>query len=133
MVFMKVFQYTTSLGTEPYPLDRASIALMIWLSSWDTYRPYDPDYMNAFLMKPAHPAAEVAQQLDDVAAELQQFSSVENSLPLAAAIQSLPRTWILQMPYLFSGQVDVCQMGVSKIAIELSEFPGNAGPVGKAL
>ncbi|KAI0769886.1 hypothetical protein C8Q74DRAFT_856157 [Fomes fomentarius] len=131
MVFMKVFQYT-GLGPEPYPLDRASIALMIWLSNWDTYRSDDPDYMNAFLMEPAHSEAEVAQQLDDVAAELQQFSSVENSL-LAAAVQSLPRTCILQTPYLFSGQVDVYQMGLSRFGIELSEFPGNAGPVGTAL
>ncbi|KAI0758026.1 hypothetical protein C8Q74DRAFT_1302681, partial [Fomes fomentarius] len=56
----------------------------------------DPDYLNAFLMKPAHSEAEVAQQLD-------QFSSVENNPLLAAAIQSLPPICILQTPYLFSG------------------------------
>ncbi len=129
MVLMKVFQYTKITGT---PLDDASVALMIWQSNWDSYTPSDTDYMRSFMMTPADSEANVRQQLSQVSSDLQRFSAVENRL-VAAAVQSLPRTCTLAQPYLFSGQVDIYQMGMSRFGTEMLEFPGNAGPVGEAM
>lgn len=131
MVFMKIFQYT-SIPETPLPLDLASIAEMIWESDWDSYTPSDPDYMNSFMMTPANSLENVTAQLNGIYNQLQRFSDVENRL-LMAAVQSLPRTSILAKPYLFSGQVDIAQMGVDRFGIEMLEFPGNAGPVGTPL
>ncbi|PIL34298.1 hypothetical protein GSI_03073 [Ganoderma sinense ZZ0214-1] len=131
MVFMKVFQYTAMAET-PLPLDLPSIALMIWESKWDSYIPQNADYMSSFLMQPANAQDEVDVQLKQVHDELQRFSDVENRL-LAAAIAALPRTTILARPYLFSGQVDIYQMGMSRFGIGMLEYPGNAGPVTSAL
>ncbi|KAF9035071.1 hypothetical protein BDZ89DRAFT_983492 [Hymenopellis radicata] len=127
MVLMNVFQYTSITGT---PLDDASVALMIWESNWGSYTPSNADYMRSFMMTPADSEANVQQQLSTVSSDLQRFSAVENRL-VAAAVQSLPRTCILAQPYLFSGQVDIYQMGMSRFGVEMLEFPGNAGPVGK--
>lgn len=129
MVLLKVFQYTSIAGT---PLDDASVALMIWESNWGSYKPSDTDFMRSFMMKPAYSEANVQQQLRQVSSDLQRFSAVENRL-LAAGVESLPRTCILAKPYLFSGQVDIYQMGMSRFGVETLEFPGNAGPVGTAL
>ncbi|KAJ6510349.1 hypothetical protein C8R45DRAFT_963802 [Mycena sanguinolenta] len=131
MVFMKVFQYT-SIPKKPLPLDLASISLMIWESSWGTYNPQDEFYMNSFMMKPAKTQDEVTSQLQNVYAELQRFSDIQNRI-ISAALTSLPRTSIVSKPYLFSGQVDIYQMGMSRFGIEMLQFPGNAGPVGKVL
>ncbi|KAJ3790366.1 hypothetical protein GGU10DRAFT_303087 [Lentinula aff. detonsa] len=131
MVFMKVFQYT-SIDVTPTPLDLSSIASMIWESNWDSYKPSDSVFMNSFMMKPADEEADVQQQLKQVYQELHRFSDIQNHL-LAAAAHSLPRTCILAKPYLFSGQVDIYQMGMSRFGIEMLQFPGNDGPVGQAL
>ncbi|KAL0065529.1 hypothetical protein AAF712_007440 [Marasmius tenuissimus] len=131
MVFLKVFEYT-SIDQTPPPLDLRSLAQMIWQSNWKTYVPGNPDYMNSFMMKPAKTQLEVENQLTKVQSELHKFGDVENRL-FAAAVQSLPRTCILAKPYLFSGQVDIQQMGTSRFGIEMLEFPGNKGPVGNTL
>ncbi|KAI0712461.1 hypothetical protein C8Q76DRAFT_651968, partial [Earliella scabrosa] len=129
MVLMEVFRYTS---VPSFPLDRASIARVIWLSNWGTYCPSDATYMNSFMMQPAASEPDVAQQLSVVAPDLQHFSAVENRL-LAAAVRALPRTCTLATPYLFSGQVDIYQMGTSRFGIETLECPANAGPVGAPL
>ncbi|KAJ6510345.1 hypothetical protein C8R45DRAFT_386487 [Mycena sanguinolenta] len=132
MVFMKVFQYT-SIPETLLPLDLASISLMIWTSNWGgTYNPRDEFYMNSFMMKPAKTQDEVTSQLQNVYAELQHLSDIQNRI-ISAALLSLPRTSIVSKPYLFSGQVDIYQMGMSRFGIEMLQFPGNAGPVGKVL
>lgn len=131
MVFMQVFQYT-SIPPQPFPLDHPSISSMIFRSNWNDYKPSNPTYMRTFLMRPATSESQVAQQLRRVATELQRFSAVQNRL-LVAAAQALPRTCILAKPYLFSGQVDIYQMGMSRFGICFFQFPGNRGPVGTAL
>ena len=83
-------------------------------------------------MQTANSQNDVDSQLKSIYRELRRFSDVENRL-LTAAIHSLPRTCILSKPYLFSGQVDIYQMGMSRFGIEMLEFPGNAGPVSQAL
>ncbi|KAF7361209.1 hypothetical protein MSAN_01153000 [Mycena sanguinolenta] len=131
MVFMKVFQYT-SIPKNPLPLDLESISLMIWESDWDTYNPQDEDFMNSFMMKPAKTHDKVTSQLQRVHVELQRFSDIQNRV-ISAVLPSLPRTPIVSKPYLFSGQVDIFQMGMNRFGIEILQFPGNAGPVGRVL
>jgi hypothetical protein len=131
VVLMKIFEYT-SLGSAPYPLDQASIAAAIWESNWGTYTPQNVDYMNSFMMVPANSLQNVQNQLAQVAPALQTFSDVENRL-LCAAFQSLPRTSIVSEPQLFSGQVDISQLGTEHFGIEFLQCPLNDGPVGTPL
>ncbi|MGH8685346.1 MAG: hypothetical protein ACREUM_08365 [Nitrosospira sp.] len=125
MVLMKIFEYT-GIGSPPYPLDLSSIAAAIWQSNWDTYNPQNVDYMRSFMMVPANFRQNVFQQLQANYAALQNFSTVENRL-LAAAFQSMPRTGTEAMPQLFSGQVDVYQLGIEHFGIEFLQCPLNAG------
>ncbi|RYC65451.1 hypothetical protein CHU98_g732 [Xylaria longipes] len=131
MVLLKVFEYT-GIPPQPFPLDWNSIAEQIWTSNWDTYTPQDPDYMHSFMMTPAGSLGDVEAQLGNVASELHRLSTVENNL-LSAALQSLPRTSVFRHPQLFSGQVDISQMGLDHFGIEFLEYPLNDGPVGQEL
>ncbi|EEB91868.1 hypothetical protein MPER_09706 [Moniliophthora perniciosa FA553] len=129
MVLLEVFRYTS---VAQKPLDCSSVASMIFASNWGTYTPSNSDYMNSFMMQPASSKEDVERQLVHVSSDLQRFSDVENRL-LVAAVQSLPRTCILAKPYLFSGQVDIYQMGMGRFGVEMLEYPRNEGPVGPAL
>ncbi|KAF3921811.1 hypothetical protein AA313_de0204348 [Arthrobotrys entomopaga] len=130
-VFFKIFQYT-NVQSNPHPLDLASIAKAIYTSNWPPYTPNNTDYMSSFLMKPASSLKDVQNQLAKVVDRLYRFSEVENRL-LAAAAQSLPRTSIFQHRELFSGQIDISQLGSDVFGIELLESPLNNGPVGVPL
>lgn len=129
IVFFKIFAYTSVTGN---PLDLASIANAIWTSSWQTYIPQNPDYMNSFMMKPAYSLQDVTNQLNQVAPQLYQYNQAENNI-LTAAFLSMPRTSTLAKPQLYSGQVDISNLGTEHFAPEFLEFPGNAGPVGNPL
>ncbi len=123
-VFFRIFAYT---GVEGQPLDLPSIADAIWTSDWPPYVPSNADYMNSFMMVPANSYDEVYAQLLEVWPQLQTYNEAENRLA-AAAFQSLPRTSILAKPQLFSGQVDISNLGTEHFAPEFLQFPGNAGP-----
>jgi hypothetical protein len=123
-VFFKVFAYTY---LQEQPLDLASIANAIWSSDYPPYEPSNVNYMESFLMAPATSDEEVYTQLLNVYQELQAYNDAENRLA-AAAFQSLPRTSVLAKPHLFSGQVDISNLGPEHFAPELLQFPGNAGP-----
>jgi hypothetical protein len=131
MVLMKVFEYT-GVDQSPYPLDLDSVAQMIWESDWETFTASDQDFMRSFMMRPAKSLSEVTSQLRRVALDLQTFSAVENRL-LAAATYSLSRTSVHAAPLLYSGQVDIQQMGMDRFGIDFLEYPGNAGPVGERM
>lgn len=135
MVLFKIFQYTgvsSGIASLPHPLDRDSLALNIWQSNFSVYTPQDADYMRAFLMQPAHSLDNLTAQLDAVIDQVYNFSEIENRL-LAAAMQSMPRTPLASKPQLFSGQVDLEQLGTERFGIEFHECPLNEGPVGVEL
>lgn len=131
MVLLRIFAYT-AIDRSPTPLDLDSIASAIWASNWNTYNPQNVDYMRSFLMQPASSESDVRQQLGNVALMLQEFVAVESRL-LAAAFQSMPRTAVTAKPQLFSGQMDIYQLGVEHFGIEFLQCPLNAGPVGTPL
>lgn len=134
MVFLKIFEYSTytGVGQPPTPIDQHSIAEQIWKSNWPPYTAQDPDFMYSFMMKPSWSQLEVELQLKDNREMLHHFSNVENRL-LAAAIEALPRTSALDKPRLFSGQVDIYQLGRDHFGIEFLEYPGNKGPISESL
>ncbi len=129
MVFFKIFVYSSITEN---PLDLASIANAIWTSSWPPYVPQNEDYMNSFMMTPAQSLEEVTNQLNEVAPQLYQYNQAENNI-LTAAFLSMPRTSTLAKPQLYSGQVDISNLGTEHFATEFLEFSGNAGPVGNPL
>lgn len=131
MVFMKIFEYT-GLPPEPFPVDLKSIACEIWASNWESYTPQNMAFMRSFLMNPADSLDNVEVQLSFVVEVLQNFSSAENRL-LSAAMQALPRTSIFEHAQLFSGQLDIYQLGLDHFGIEFLECPLNDGPVGEEL
>lgn len=85
--------------------------------------------MNSFLMQPATSLADVQSQLSTVISTLLAFNASENSL-VTAGFLSLPRTSVLSQPLLYSGQMDIQNLGTEHFAAEFSESPLNNGPVG---
>lgn len=135
MTLFKIFQYTeidSGIASLPHPLDYESLSMKIWQSNFSTYTPKDPDYMRTFLMQPAHSLDHLEAQLYEVVDEVYSFSEIENRL-LAAAAQSMPRTSLASKSQLFSGQVDIQQLGTKYFGIEFYECPLNSGPVGVKL
>lgn len=127
IVLMKIFEYT-SIGESPYPLDLSNISKQIWDSNWGSYNPRNKDYMNSFMMSPAHSENEVMKQLETNHEKLQEFSNIENRL-IAAAIQSMPRTSTKLVPKLYSGQPSMNQLGLDHFGIEFLQCPLNSGPI----
>ncbi|KAI1266557.1 hypothetical protein F5Y18DRAFT_445008 [Xylariaceae sp. FL1019] len=134
MVLFKIFEYTSypEQGQQANPLDQHSIAEQIWLSNWDSFIPQNPSFMRSFMMKPAWSQLEVELQLIKNGDALRQFSDIENRL-LSAAMQALPRTSVVKCPILFSGQVDIRQLGTDHFGIEFLEHPFNEGPISRPL
>ena len=131
MVFMKIFEYT-SIPSQPFPLDKPSIAKAIWDSDWPPYVPSNESYMDSFLMRPSRSLEDVRVQLDSVAHQLHEFALAENRVLTTAAL-ALPRTSVLAVPRLFSGQPDISNLTLSQFGAEFLEFPGNEGPVDQSL
>jgi hypothetical protein len=131
MVLFKIFQYTgvsSGIASRPHPLDRESIALSIWQSNFSAYTPQNADYMRAFMMEPADSLENLTAQLNAVMEQVYALNEIENRL-LAAALEALPRTSIMSKPRLFSGQVDMGQLGMERFGVEFLECPLNEGPV----
>ncbi|MCW3074647.1 MAG: hypothetical protein JWP69_1716 [Flaviaesturariibacter sp.] len=122
--FMQLFMYTDVSGC---PLDMASIAGGIWSSNWGTYNPQNKDYMNEYMMQPAQSLQEVQTQLSQVVTPLRDSNDAEVRL-LTAALSSLPRTSCLSVPMLYSGQVDISNLGTEHFATYFMEFPYNSNP-----
>ena len=131
MVFYKIFAYT-GIPQSPTPLDLPSIANAIWTSNWPPYVPQNADYMNSFMMTPANSYQEVLDQLQNNYQEVQAFNESENRL-LTAAFASMPRTSLIAEPLLYSGQVDIQNLGSQHFAPEFLQCPLNSGPVGVPL
>jgi hypothetical protein len=131
MVFYKIFAYT-SIPQFPVPLDLPSIANAIWTSNWPPYVPQNADYMNSFMMTPANSYQEVLNQLEGNYEQVHFFNEAENRL-LTAAFASMPRTSLIAEPLLYSGQVDIQNLGSQHFAPEFLQFPLNGGPVGVPL
>ncbi|KAL9045470.1 MAG: hypothetical protein Q9214_001487 [Letrouitia sp. 1 TL-2023] len=131
LVYLKIFQYT-SIKLIPSPLDLRSIAQRIYATNWSTYSPHNPDFMNSFMMLPASSLRDVQAQLDVVAPMLHESSDAQNRL-IAAAMQAMPRASSFAHAQLFSGQMDIRELGFDYFGIEFLECPLNAGPVGQPL
>jgi hypothetical protein len=84
------------------------------------------------MMTLANSLQEVTNQLNQVAPQLYQYNQAENNI-LTPAFLSMPRTSILAKPQLYSGQVDISNLGTEHFATEFREFSGNAGLIGNPL
>ncbi|KAI1106623.1 hypothetical protein F4804DRAFT_5883 [Jackrogersella minutella] len=126
LVLLKLFEYT-GIVPPPFPSNQNSIASQIWSSNLENYTPRDPAYMNAFMMKSAASLDGVKMRLVNNAEDLHFFSHVENHL-LSLALQSLPRTSVFRCPQLYSGQVEIQQLGLDHFGIEFLECRLNNGP-----
>jgi len=127
--FFRLFMYT---GIPGGPLDKAGIANAVWTSAWPPFTPKNKDYMNAFMMTPARSYLDVLKQLDKCADLLKRLNEAELRL-LRAALISMPRTSILEVPILYSGQVALSNLGTHHFAASFLQFPGNKGPVGASM
>jgi len=84
------------------------------------------------MMTPANSYEEVYSQLQDTYLQVQSFNGAENRL-LAAAFAAMPRTSIIAEPLLYSGQMDIQNLGSQHFATEFLQNPLNRGPVGTPL
>lgn len=123
-LLFKFFAYT---GIVDKPLDRRTIANVIWTSDWLPFTPRDVDYMRSFLMTPADSEDNVRSQLSVVHEQLHAYSEAQNNI-LRNAFYAMPRTSVRKVPQLFSGQPDISNLELYHFAPQFCEFPGNAGP-----
>lgn len=118
------YQYTMVAGE---PLDGNDIVTAIWTTNWPPYVASDPNFMGSMMMTPATSEADVATQYQAVNVQLKADLDCLKRV-IAAALQAMPRTTVLSIPALYSGQVDVSNLGTSAFATYFLEYPGNAGP-----
>jgi hypothetical protein len=122
--FMQIFSYT---GVQNTPLDMDSIANGIWTANWPPYTPENKDYMNSFMMVPANSLEDVQSQLQLKAPSLFSHNEAEVAI-IVAALQSMPRTSIMAIPKLYSGQVAIANLGTEHFASYYFELPANSDP-----
>ncbi len=121
--FMQLFAYT---GVPGPPLSEDEIADAIWTSSWGTYVPSNVDYMNSFMMQPAYSYEEVRAQLDqDNKANVLYENNLSEVRLIMNALSALPPTSCMNVPALYSGQVDISNLGTSHFATYYTQFPNN--------
>jgi hypothetical protein len=120
--FFTIFAYSRVIKK---PLDLNSIAQAIWTADWPPYTPQDVYYMNSFMMKPAKSLEDVKNQLDEKASILRINNLSELNI-IEASLKSMPRTSIIKIPKLYSGQVAISNLGTEHFATYFEEFPNNA-------
>lgn len=125
MDIFNYFRYTMLPGS---PLDGPNITTAIWTTNWPPYVAADPTFMGSMLMTAATNEMEVAQQYSEVSSELVVMLDCLKRVTVAA-LQAMPRTGVAAIPCLYSGQVDVSNLGLDAFATYFMEYPGNAGPV----
>lgn len=126
---MDVFNYYRYIALAGAPLSDGDIINAIWTTNWPPYQPSDAQFMASMLMSPCYSELEVQVQYDRFSAELKILLDALKRITVAA-VQSMPRTSILSIPALYSGQVDVSNLGAGAFATYFLEYPGNAGPPG---
>ena len=126
---MDIFNFYRYTALPDGPLSQDDIVNAIWTASWPPYVPSDPNFMGSMLMQPASSREDVASQYPNVAPTLQTLLDALKEVT-AAALAAMPRTSTLAVPNLYSGQVDVSNLGEAALATYFLEYPGNAGPVG---
>jgi hypothetical protein len=126
---MDVFNYYRYTAIAGAPLDLPDIANGVWTTNWPPYVASDPTFMGSMMMQPATSLADVSAQLQNVAGSLLPVLDMLKRLT-SAALVALPRTSLAAVPVLYSGQVDVSNLGETALATYFEEYPGNAGPVG---
>ncbi len=119
--FFRMFEYTGVAGT---PLDMDSIANSIWTSNWPPFTPQDPDYMNSFMMVPADSLANVQAQLAEVAPQLHPLNTSQINL-IMNGLNAMPPSSVYSKPRLYSGQVDVSNLGTQHFATYFTQLPYN--------
>jgi hypothetical protein len=124
---MDVFNYYCYTAAPGQPLDGADIVNAIWTSNWPPYQPGNPQFMGSMMMQPCTSQAQVQAQYDQVSDQLALLLGALKRVTVAA-LASMPRTSVVATPALYSGQVDVSNLGETALATYFLEYPGNAGP-----
>ena len=126
IIMYHLYRYTAVAGQ---PLADTNIIQGIWTSNWPPYTPRDPYFMASMLMKPSYSVQEVAEQYHRVKSQMRIYMDALMRLT-HSAMYAMPRTSTLSKPMLYSGQVDISNLGESAMAVHFRQYPGNAGPVG---
>lgn len=129
---MDIWNYYRYTALPGQPLDDNDIVNAIWTSAWKPYVPSDPNFMNSMMMTPANTEQEVAAQYPNVAEPLYRMLDALKRVTTSALI-SMPRTSVVSKPLLYSGQVDVSNLGEDALPVYFREYPGNAGPAGSPM
>lgn len=126
------FNQMAYTGLKGLPLDINSFAQTIWRCDYPNCTAKDADFMNMFLMKPATSEADVLQQLEPVAAQVQQYAIAETTLQINALLK-LPKISSKEYPLLYRGGMAISGNTLDNFAPSLLEFPGNEGPTSEPL
>lgn len=125
------YRYTALPGS---PASDDDIIKAISTTSWAPYTPADKVFMHSMMMDPiSEPYQEgIAAQYPNIKQPLIQYLDALGRVT-TAAMQSMPRTSVLSKPELYSGQVDVSNLGPEALATYFLQYPGNNGPEGSPM
>lgn len=130
---MDIFNwYRYTMLTPPVQLSKDDIVNAIWTSNWPPYTPHNETFMASMMMEVAYSEEEVATQYDQVHDELVTLLDALKRVT-NAALYAMPRVSVKSIPRLYSGQVDVSNLGCKALATYFEEYPGNAGPAGSPM
>lgn len=125
------YRYTALPGS---PASDDDIINAISTTSWPPYTPADKFFMHSMMMGPVSEPyqAGVTAQYPNIKQSLIQYLDALGRVT-TAAMQSMPRTSVLSKPELYSGQVDVSNLGPDALATYFLQYPGNNGPKGSPM
>lgn len=125
------YRYTALPGS---PASDEDIIRAISTTAWAPYTPADKVFMHSMMMDPVSEPYEegVAAQYPSIKQPLIQYLDALGRVT-TAAMQSMPRTSVLSKPELYSGQVDVSNLGPDALATYFLQYPGNKGPEGSPM
>ena len=105
--------------------DIDTIVEAIWSSNWGTFTPHNYIYMNSFMMKPAATKEDISNQLTNEKLVKLNKHNISQSNLISYALLTMPKTSIKLKDKLYSGQVDISNLGSSKFATYFNQLPAN--------
>ncbi len=127
-----LFSYFVYTKIEGIPIDKDSIANLIWSANWLPYTAHNQYFMKSLMMKPADSLESVQAQLEKQAPKLIEYNRAEEEI-ITQAVMNLPRVLVAEKPVLYHGGPDISTMAKDQFSAQFQQLPTNRGPVGKKL
>ncbi len=129
---MNLFSFFVYTKVDGRPIDRYSIAQLIWSANWLPYTAHNQYFMMSLKMKPADSLEDVKKQLVEHAPALMKYNQAEEEI-LTQAVMNLPRVLVAEVPVLYHGGPDISNLSKDQFCVQFEQLPGNQGPLSAPL